>query len=72
MSVKTVLDSFEPGISAAVLTVRSAEFEGSLHGLNEFATASVTQIFDMGTSDTVKSNDMNPIVIISTHSSPTN
>lgn len=49
----------------AICVTDKAAGPGSLHGRKEFATDSLTQIFDMGTSDIVRSNDMKPIVIIS-------
>ena len=56
---------FDPAISVADKEAGSTNSVGSLHGWKEFAMASLMQIFDMGTSDIVRSNDMKPKFIIS-------
>ena len=63
-----MLDSEAADDDEAFVANKEAVFEdskGSLHGGKEFATAWLTQIFDMGASETVSSNDINPIFIIS-------
>lgn len=57
---------FETSVADETAGFEDSEKGGSLQGRKELATTSETQIFDMGTSIMVRSNDMNPIIIIST------